>query len=465
MSSPSSSSIISINVTERGGQSPLKDVEIKDAASRAELERALVRKIDVRMSILVLIYIVNYLDRSNVASARLEGFEADLGLHGDQFATVLSVLYAGYILMQVPSNIYLNKIGRPSLYLTSCMVIWGIICTLMGHFSGAVLIRFFLGFVEAAFFPGALFLLSRWYKRDELGLRTAIFYSGLPISNSISGLIASGILSRMEGVLGRWLFYIEGSATCLIALIAIPILPDFPHNTRWLSPSERALAMQRMEEDVGVEDNDHENLTFDGFFMAIRDWKVWWMALTVMLCLTSLSFNGWFPTLTATLGYNLTVTLLLCAPPWAVTVIVAFLWTRHSDKTGERVWHITISFSVAVTGFIIAMCTMNTAARYISLFLMALAYPGQTCLYTWISDTFARPPAKRAAALAFVSAMSNIGSIAAGYMWPSSWGPSYAKSYGICIACAVGGCVCCWTLRAHLQQKNRKGTGGFVYLL
>ncbi len=87
-------------------------------------------------------------------------------------------------------------------------------------------------------------------------------------------------------------------------------------------------------------------------------------------------------------------------------------YTRHSDKTGERFWHITIPFLVGIVGFVIALSTMNTAARYVSLFMMAQCYAGFVCLYAWVSNTFPRPPAKRAVAVAFTNAFSQLGNIA-----------------------------------------------------
>jgi hypothetical protein len=129
----------------------------------------------------------------------------------------------------------------------------------------------------------------------------------------------------------RWLFYVEGSLTVLVALVAIFVLPDFPSTSRFLTPLERRLALKRMEEDVGVGDNDETESKFGrcgGVFATLSDWKVWWLALAVMSLITSLSFNAFFPTLTETLGYGSTVTLLLCAPPWIVATGVAFAISR-----------------------------------------------------------------------------------------------------------------------------------------
>lgn len=126
-----------------------------------------------------------------------------------------------------------------------------------------------------------------------------------------------------------------------------------------------------MAEDVGVGDEGETETggQFHGLMMAMTDWKVWWLALALTSMVVSLSFNAYFPTLSATLGYNRTVTLLLCAPPWAFATIVAFLITRHSDKVGERFWHITTPLIFGLVGFVIAISTMSTAARYVSLYV------------------------------------------------------------------------------------------------
>lgn len=443
------------------------DAEFGGREARLILERQLLRKLDMRMSILIVIYILNYVDRNNAAAARLKGFEADLHLKGQQFNTLLSILYVGYILMQVPSNMFLNHIGRPSIYLPFCMMLWGAISCVTGathNFTGALLTRFFLGFVEAAFFPGALFLLSKWYKRSELGLRTALLACGNLISNAFGSLMASSILSGMQGKLGhaawRWLFYIEGTLTILVAILAIFVLPDFPENSHgFLSPEEVRLAQLRMLEDFGVsddEDTERKWSRFPGFFEALSDWRVYWLALALTSLVVSLSFNAFFPTLTATLGYSPTVTLLLCAPPWIFATMVAFAVSMHSDRTGERFFHIVIPLIIGIVGFIIAISTMRLAARYLALFLMAQSYAGFICFLTWTSNTFARPPSKRAVALAFVNAFSQLGNIAGSYLWQKSWGPTYNNSYAICIATNGLCIVMCFIFRQVLANSNKQ---------
>lgn len=442
------------------------DVEFGGTEARKGIERKLLWKLDLRMSILIVIYILNFIDRNNVSAARLRGFEEDLHLTDQQFDTILSILYVGYIMMQVPSNIFLNFIGKPSLYLPCCMILWGIISCLTGvttRFVGVLLTRFFLGFCECAFFPGAVFLLSKWYTKKELGFRMSLLSCGSLMSNAFGSLIASGVLDGMQGKLGyaawRWLFFIEGSLTCFVAVIAIFVLPDFPSNSEtWLSPAEKKLAEKRMAEDAGVGDEKETETTriFPMLQSALTDWQIWFMTLAVACLIISISFNAFFPTLCATMGYNRTVTLLLCAPPWVFATLVAFGVTKHSDAVGERSLHMIFPLIFGLLGFVIASATMNTAARYISLFLMAQSYTAFIVFLTWISSTFPRPASKRSVAIAFINGFGQLGNVTGSYIWPANWGPSYRYSYAICIASNCVGIIMIFIFRAHLASLNEK---------
>ncbi|KAG1739374.1 MFS general substrate transporter [Suillus paluster] len=440
----------------------IDDLPTVPCHARDGLERRLVRKLDLRMSVIVVIYTLNFIDRTNVNNARLQGFEKDLHLHGEQYATVLSILYVGYIIMQVPGNMLLHRLGRPAILIPSCMAVWGMISVLTGittNYTGVLVVRFFLGFVEAPFFPGVLFLVSRWYKRDEIAMRTGLVSCGSILSFAFGSLIASGILSSMEGKLGqaawRWLFYIEGGITIIVAIFAIFILPDFPHNTRWLTPEERALAISRLAEDrYGTAEELGKQTTIQGLRDAVSDWKVWWVTGGITFQYAVLSFASYFPTIAATMGYGTTVTLLLCAPPWAFAAIAAFFIVRHSDKKQKRYRYLAACNGLGSLGFIVSICTMNTVARYISLFLMAQIIGGYMVLWGWISNTFDREPAKRAVAIALISALGQLGSIAGSYIWPSNWGPTYRYSSIICIAAIAMSTSMFGMMHLYLKHQN-----------
>lgn len=290
------------NVQDHTDSPPNLNVAHMTPEHRARVEKRLKRKLDARCALFVLIYIMNYLDRNNIAAARLKGLQTDLNLTNTQYSTCLSILYVGYILMQIPSNMFINRIGRPSLYLSAVMLIWGFLSTITGivnDFRGMVVVRFFLGFVEAAFLPGTLLILSKWYTRRELTTRNAVLFCGSLISNAFSALVGAAVLSNMQGTLGhaawRWLFWIEGAITMLIAILAAVILPDLPHNTRGFTEEERQVAQLRMLEDVGEADTDSKDQgVADGFIMAMKDFKVWLMMFTLTAFVIGLSFNAFF---------------------------------------------------------------------------------------------------------------------------------------------------------------------------
>ncbi|KAI1101699.1 MFS general substrate transporter [Jackrogersella minutella] len=434
-----------------------------EPAHRVRVEKSLKRKLDARCSLFVVIYILNYLDRNNIAAARLKGLQSDLNLDDTQYSTCLSILYVGYILMQVPSNMFINRIERPSLYIACAMLLWGLISTLTGNtqnFTGMVLVRFFLGFIEAAFLPGALLIQSKWYTRRELTMRNAILFCGNIISNAFSALVGAGVLSNMQGVLGhaawRWLFWIEGAATMAIAISAAFILPDLPHNSRGFTEEEREVAQLRMLEDVGEADVDGENQgIFDGLIMAVKDVKIYLMMLTFTAYVVGLSFNAFFPTLTETLGFDYVGTLLMSSPPWVFSCIVSLFNAWHADKTQEKFWHITGPILGGLVGFVISMSTLNVAARYVALFLQASSYAGFIVFYSWISSSFPRPPAKRAVALALVNAFSQLGNVAGSYVWNLK-DNGYRKSYGIVTAMFGITILGSLAFRAILSNLNRK---------
>ncbi|KAK3319201.1 major facilitator superfamily domain-containing protein [Apodospora peruviana] len=429
---------------------------------RARVEKSLKRKLDSRCGLFVLIYIMNYLDRNNIAAARLKGLQDDLRLDNTQYATCLSILYVGYILMQVPSNIIINRISRPSLYIGGVMLVWGVISTCTGvveGFGGMVATRFLLGFIEAAFLPGALLILSKWYTRRELALRNAILFCGNLISNAFSALIGAGVLSNMQGVLGhaawRWLFWIEGAITMGVAISAAFILPDLPSNTRGFTEEELLVAQLRMTEDVGEADTDSADQgVFDGLIMVLKDVKVYMLMIVFTAYTLGLSFNAFFPTLTKTLGFGYVPTLLMSAPPWVFACIVSLINAWHSDRTQEKFFHIVGPISVGMIGFVISMSTLNVAARYIALFLQASSYAGFIIFYSWISSSFPRPPAKRAVALAMVNAFSQLGNVAGSYVWDLKE-DGFRKSYGIVTAMFGITIVGCWVFRMMLVSLNR----------
>lgn len=187
--------------------------------------------------------------------------------------------------MQLPSNLILTRV-RPSIYLPLFVCIWSAVSAstaAASNYKQLLAIRFILGISEAPFFPGVFYLLSCWYTRRELALRTAILYSGVILATAFSGLIAAGVFAQLEGAQGiaswRWLFIIEGALSFAFGLLALVVLPDFPGkrtgSARWLlNEEEHRVAGLRIERDrTAVEEGSKS--VWDGLSLAVKDYRTW----------------------------------------------------------------------------------------------------------------------------------------------------------------------------------------------
>ncbi|OMP81932.1 putative transporter, partial [Diplodia seriata] len=345
--------------------------------------------------------------------ARLNNLEEDLGLTGTQYQTCVSILFVGYLLGQVPSNMFLTR-TRPSWYMGSCMMLWAVVSALTAlskDFKGLLLTRFFLGVTEAPYYPGALYMLSIFYTRKEIATRISILYTGNILATAFAGLIAAGIFHGMDdlgGISGwRWLFILQGIVTFVIAVVGCFVLPDFPHNTKWLTPDERLLATARIERDtVGLKG---KGSPWDGFMQAAKDPKVWLFAFMQHQHLAANGFKNFFPTVVETLGFNTTITLVLTCPPYVIAGAISILVSWSSGHFNERTWHITASKLVAITGFALGAATMNMGARYFAMVVFATGtYGVNSIVLGWVGSTCGQTPEKKAVALSIVNTVANI---------------------------------------------------------
>ncbi|KAF7302955.1 Tartrate transporter [Mycena kentingensis (nom. inval.)] len=466
-------------------QSQSSDVERTPSQiiRREDAERRLLRKLDMRLiPAIFAIYVMNYVNRTAITAARLKGLEADLHMTDIQYNVVLSILFVTLSVGQPPSNIILNKVSRPSIYIGSCVVAWGLASALSGvatNYAGMLACRFFIGLPEASFYPGAVYLLSCWYTKKELAFRTAILFSGLDIANAFGALVAAGILERMHLTLGiegwRWLFIIEGSITIFLGFLVMWLLPDYPKNTRWISDTESRLAQARLAVDAGEADQDTESGSrFEGIKLAAADPLTWLFSLMLFSQHLGRAVGQFFPTysryslrrtihshyslsrLAKTLGFSTSITLLLTAPPWLFAALVCILSAWHADRSGERFWHISVWVFAMMVGFIIDLCTMSVTARYFAMFLMALGDAGCAMTLVWVSNSIPRPPAKRAAAIGIANGIGNVGTFVGAYFWRNNWAPRYAQSCYISLAALVISTITALVIRQRLIAMNAK---------
>ncbi|KAH7375507.1 MFS transporter [Plectosphaerella cucumerina] len=426
-------------------------------------EIALVRKLDWRvMPTLCVMYFLNYVDRNAIAQARLDNLEDDLGMTGTDFNTAVSILFVGYVLMQIPSNMLITRI-QPGIYMSSWMVVWAGVSAATAavhNFGGLVACRFFLGITEAPFYPGATYMLSIFYTRKEVASRIAILYCAQILATGLSGLIAAGIFEGMSGVAGlsgwRWLFLLEGIATAVVAILGFWLLPNTPLTTRWLSEREREIAHGRMERDK-LDDDAGEASAMDGLRQACRDKRTWLFVLMQNFHLSACSFNSFFPTVIKTLGFNRTITLVMTCPPFIFAGAAGIFFGWSSGRLHERTWHITTGLGIAVAGFVLAASTLNVPARYVACFIFAMgAYSVNSVIIGWASSTLGQTKEKKAVVLAMTNVGGQIGYIYGAYLWPKSDEPRYAIGFGASAGFAFLSVVCAWIIRTLLIRENKR---------
>ncbi|KAK1625764.1 major facilitator superfamily domain-containing protein [Colletotrichum phormii] len=434
-------------------------MEVCEGVSPAEIK--LVRKLDwIILPVLWVMYWFNYLDRNAITVARLDGIENELNLTSTKYQTCVSILFVGYILGQIPSNMLITRV-RPSWFMASTMALWSIVSAVTGvtkDFKGLLLTRFFLGITEAPFYPGALYLLGIFYTRKEIATRISILFTANICGTAFAGLIAIGVfqMDQMAGLSGwRWLFILQGIISFIISVSSAFLLPDQPLDTRWLSEEERRLAHSRVAVDtVQLQANTS---TWTGLSEASRDPRLWVLVAMQHLHLSASGYKNFFPTIVETLGFGRNVTLALTCPPYIISGIATIAWAASSGHFNERVWHITIAKAVAVFGFVLACSTLNVGARYFAMCTFASGvYACNSIILGWVLSTCGQTREKKAVSLALVNTIATIGSIYTPYLWPESDAPRYTTAMLSSAAFSVAAAIMAWVLKWMLVKENRR---------
>src|SRR6185369_5681946 len=193
------------------------------------------------LPMLVIVYVIAYIDRSNVGFAKL-GFMRDLGFSDTVFGIGAGVFYAGYMIFEIPSNLMLARIGFRKTLLR-IMVLWAVCSGLLAAMTSPnsyYFARCLLGAAEAGLFPGVLLYLTYWVPVSRRTRFTAFFMAAIPLSGVISGPLSGAIMHGMEGWHGlsgwQWLFLIEGAPALVFALVVYAYLKDTPASASWLTP-------------------------------------------------------------------------------------------------------------------------------------------------------------------------------------------------------------------------------------
>ena len=345
----------------------------------AELD-AVYRKITRRIiPILILGYIAAYLDRSNIGFARVQML-GDLGFTELVYGFGAGLFYLGYSVFEVPSNLLLKKIGA-RLTFARIMILWGLISACFAFVTTATqfsVLRFLLGAAEAGFFPGVLLYITFWIPSERRARFTAMFMSALVLSGLIGGPISGLIMAGMEGVGGmrgwQWLFIVEAMPSVILGIIVLIYLTDSPDQAKWLTDEEKALVRDDLARDAASKQSETRvSHTLKDAFLDYRIYVLASMAIALVSGIGGLSF--WLPTVLHQAGIEDLVMLgVLSGVPYLIALGVQQWVAHHSDKTGERRWHVGICALIcAIAWFLLPSFAQNP---WISLVLLVFACAG-----------------------------------------------------------------------------------------
>jgi MFS family permease len=343
-----------------------------------------------------LAYMLNYLDRSNIAFAKLT-MSADLGLTETMYGLASGLFFIGYVFFEVPSNLALHRFGARR-WIARIMVSWGLVAALMAFVPNAGWLytgRILLGIAEAGFFPGIILYLTWWFPRADRARLVGLFMVFLPLSSAVGAPISGLILQELHGWLGLhgWqvLFLLEGVPTVLLGIAAWWYLTDRPMQAAWLTPEERGWLHATMEA-------DQEEAAASGhhsFTASLRDVRVWALGgvyFGLGYALFALSF--FLPTIVAGFAntfdtsFSVIQTGLIVAVPFGAGAVAMVLWSKHSDRSGERIWHVAGPMLVAGASVPVALYMNSPFATMAVITITAIGLFSAFPVFWYLPSTF-----------------------------------------------------------------------------
>ncbi|KAF2755209.1 MFS general substrate transporter [Pseudovirgaria hyperparasitica] len=428
-------------------------------------EKRLLRKIDIHLlPAVAVLYLLSFLDRSNVGNARLEGLTTDLGMTGNQYLTSLTLYFIGYVVFEIPCNIILKR-TTPKFWLPTLTLLWGVVATLMGitqNLKGFFAVRFFLGVAESGLFPGVVYYFSMWFKRNERQYRVALFFSMASLAGAFGGILAYGI-GFMRGVGGlagwRWIFILEGLLTVVVASFAYLFVSNYPGTSDFLTPAERTFVVQRLREDSDA--TEDEAFDWASVRNALRDPKCWLYGLvfhTLSLPLYTLSL--FLPSIITALGYTAATAQLLTVPPYALATILTLLLAILSERLQTRAVFIICTSSLGALGYILLLANPDPRHRpalsYAGTFLAAAGiYPSVALGLSWPALNVSGQT-KRATATAMQISIGNLGAVLGTQLYRPATMPRYLLGHGFALGYLVANVVVVAVLRSVLVRENAR---------
>ncbi|KAK3324986.1 major facilitator superfamily domain-containing protein [Apodospora peruviana] len=439
-------------------------VQLESAGWDKQSTKKLLRKIDAYLiPFLACLYLLSFLDRTNIGNARLNTIEVDLGLDAKrlQFNDCLAIFFPFYVAAEIPSNMAMKRF-RPSIWIPCIMIAWGLCCTLMGivhNYSGLMAVRVFLGIAEGGLFPGITYYITMWYQRHECGFRMAIFFSAATAAGAFGGLLARGII-EMDGTAGlagwQWIFILEGILTVVVACFAFWAMYDYPNTAKFLTDDERTEVLARLKRDRSSLADEFD---MQYFWAALKDWKIWvHMFITIGVYTGLYSYSLFLPTIVRDLGYkdNPNLAQLMTVPPYIAACICCITAGWYADRLGQRGVFMIGFMATAIVGLIMLLATNNNGVKYAGCFFLACGiYPNVPQGVAWNGNNIGGS-LKRGVGIAMHVGFGNLGGTISAYLYLSRDAPNYKPGHSTLLGCQAMAMILSIFMTIYLRRENAR---------
>jgi MFS transporter, ACS family, tartrate transporter len=363
------------------------------------------------------LYVISYLDRANIGYAALQ-MNKELALTSEAFGFAAGIFFIGYFLFEVPSNVALNKFGA-RIWISRILITWGIVATATAFVQSATklyMLRFLLGVAEAGFFPGIIIYLTYWFRAKEQATTVALFTAAIPVSYLLGAPLSTWIMDHVSGfgLSGwRWMLLLEGGPAVIAGIVNYFIMTDSPEQARWLTVEERDWLSGELRKDHTAR-SDVEHL---GVIAAITNPKVLFLSVIYFIYqVGNLGIGLWMPQIIKGLSSSLTnfEIGLIAMLPYAFATVAMIMWSRNSDRTGERQKHSALPLLLGAVALGFTGVVVQPA---ISMALISLALAG---IYAFKSPFWSLPGlflsrSTAAVSIAAINSIGNLGGFAGPY--------------------------------------------------
>jgi len=380
---------------------------------------------------ITLLIVLNSLDRVNVSFASVR-MNQDLHLSPQDYAMAAGILFVAYTSLEIPSNLILHRVGA-RIWLARIMITWGLLaaanCFVYDKHS-LYAARLLLGAAEAGFFPGIMLYLCQWFPSRERATAITLFMIGNPVAIIFGAPLSTSLLSlgNMFGIAAwRWLFILEGLPTALLGVAALWWLTDTPEKAEWLEPDERSWLSRTIREETERKLKTSPSSVAAVFLHGPT------LVLTLSKFCVLLAFYGiafWMPQIVKAMGHlSLMQTGVVTAVPYIFAVIGSALVGRHSDRTGERRWHIAIPAFIGLVGFMVSAKAGNPIVSMVGLCLAAMCIWCSNTIF-WTMPASMLTGASAAGGIALINCVGSLGGFFGPYLtgWVLSTTGKYSNA-------------------------------------